>query len=73
MARLVLPVAMADAKSVAEAVRKLEELTDGLPLLHLAVRSQSASLVRWNPLLTVVPHCCTCYGLAIVFTPLHSL
>lgn len=46
VARLVLPVAVADASSMEEAVQKVEALIDGLPLLHLAVRSQSASLVR---------------------------
>ncbi|BDA46756.1 probable squamosa promoter-binding-like protein 4 at N-terminal half [Coccomyxa sp. Obi] len=45
VARLVLPVAAADAASVGEAVRQVETLTGGLPLLHLAVRSQSIPLV----------------------------
>ncbi len=46
VARLVLPVAAADSASVGEAVRQVEKLTRGLPLLHLAVRSQSIPLVR---------------------------
>lgn len=54
VARLVLPVAAADAASVAEAVHKVEALTDGLSLLHLAVRSQSAPLVRPRRLLSHV-------------------
>ena len=49
VARLLLPVAVADASSMEEAVRKVEALTDGLPLLHLAVRSKSAALVRRFP------------------------
>lgn len=39
-------MAAADAASIGEAMRQVEKLTGGLPLLHLAVRSQSIPLVR---------------------------
>lgn len=49
MARLVLPAAAADVESVAGAIKKLEALTPGMPLLLAAVRSQSHALVRGCP------------------------
>lgn len=44
--RMILPAAAADANSIEEAVRSIEQLTQGIPLLHLAVRSQRVQLVR---------------------------
>ena len=49
VAREVLPAVAADVGSVASAVRELEALTPGMPLLLAAVRSQSHQLVRALP------------------------
>jgi hypothetical protein len=46
VARMVLPVAAADAACVKDVVQKMEQLTQGVPLLHLAVRSQNTQLVQ---------------------------
>lgn len=59
LATFVLPVAAADAQSMAEAVRNIEAVLE-MPLLLRAVRSQSMAMVRDTNILLCCLGCLLC-------------
>lgn len=73
LATFVLPVAVADAQSMAEAVESIDAVLD-MPLLHRAVRSQSVPLVSRDLLpLDICPEACICSILRSHKTALQML